>query len=165
VQSTENIGPNCEIPGRRASFQKSAPNSISMERGQHGQQRSAPKPCRAGALVQVYGARAYNCGCLWHPHWIAASGATPITYAVYQVIGWNLYQNRSTVPRALWRHRILLGSTLLRTAEETVDQERGPHIASSAVAAYPSQPPFYRVWPGPTATPHGVRGQAVPELA
>jgi len=55
------------------------------------------------ALLQVYGARAYNWRGAFGIHtWIATKRADVDHYQVYQVIGWNLFRGRSaaTVSRA-----------------------------------------------------------------
>ena len=50
------------------------------------------------ALVQIYGARAYNWRGAFGIHtWIATKRPDADDYLVYQVIGWNLYRGRSTV--------------------------------------------------------------------
>ncbi len=115
----------------------------------------SPRPeAYASALVQVYGARAYNWRGAFGIHtWIATKRQGAKHYSVYQVVGWNLYRGRSAVsvsrrgpPDFLWynaRPELLVehhGSG----AEELIDQ------IEAAVADYPFQNE-YRVWPGPNS--------------
>ena len=120
------------------------------------------------AMVQVYGARAYNWRGAFGIHtWIAVKRPRADHYRVYQVIGWNLYRGRPTVsisrveaPDFAWYNAPpeLLAQRRGGTAEALIDR------IEAAVADYPF-PDRYRVWPGPnsnTFTAHVAR--QVPEL-
>jgi len=93
----------------------------------------SPQPeAYASALVQIFGARAYNWRGAFGIHtWIATKRRGAKHYSVYQVVGWNLYRGRSSVsvsrrgpPDFLWynaRPELLVehhGSG----AEELIDQ-------------------------------------------
>ena len=106
------------------------------------------------ALVQVYGARAYNWRGAFAIHtWIATKRQGANHYSIYQVVGWNLYRGRSAVsvsrrgpPDFLWynaRPELLVEHRGIG-AEELIDQ------VEAAVADYPFQD-RYRVWPGPNS--------------
>lgn len=129
----------------------------------------APAPNEmADAVVQVYGARAYNWRGAFAIHtWIATKRTDADHYRVYQVIGWNLYRGSSTVtasrvdrpdfhwfnasPELLVEHR---GSS----ADALVDQ------IETAVRSYP-YPNEYRVWPGPNSNSFTAYvARQVPEL-
>jgi len=106
------------------------------------------------ALVQVYGARAYNWRGAFGIHtWIAAKRRNASRYTVYQVIGWNLYRGRSVVsvsrdgpPDFLWYN----------ARPELLLERRGAGVDAlidrieAAVATYPHASE-YRVWPGPNS--------------
>lgn len=106
------------------------------------------------ALVQVYGARAYNWRGAFGIHtWIATKRQGADHYSVYQVVGWNLYRGRSAVsvnrrgpPDFLWYNARpqLLAERRGTGAEELIDQ------IEAAVADYPFEN-RYRVWPGPNS--------------
>ncbi len=115
----------------------------------------APDPNdEPAALVQVYGARAYNWRGAFGIHtWIATKRQDAPFYSVYHVIGWNLYRGRSTVtvrrvtsPDFAWYN----------ARPELLVARRGPGVEKlidsieAAVAAYP-YPYQYRVWPGPNS--------------
>ena len=129
----------------------------------------SPSPgAHPDALVQVYGARAYNWRGAFGIHtWIATKRRGADHYSVYQVVGWNLYRGRSAVsvsrrgpPDFLWYNASpeLLAEHRGTGAEELIDQ------IEAAVADYPFWN-RYRVWPGPnsnTFTAHVAR--SVPGL-
>jgi len=129
----------------------------------------APEPRHTPeALIQVYGARAYNWRGAFGIHtWIATKRRNASQYTVYQVIGWNLYRGRSAVsvsrggpPDFMWfnaRPQLLL-------------EHRGTGVDSlidrieAAVAAYPYAGE-YRVWPGPNSnTFTAFVARQIPEL-
>ncbi len=120
------------------------------------------------ALIQVYGARAYNWRGAFGIHtWIATKRRDAERYSVYQVIGWNLYRGRSavsvsrvTAPDFAW----------FNAPPELLLEHRGPQVETlidrieSAVAAYPYANQ-YRVWPGPNSnTFTAFVARQVPEL-
>jgi hypothetical protein len=120
------------------------------------------------ALVQVYGARAYNWRGAFGIHtWIATKRPGADHYRVYQVIGWNLYRGRSAVsatrvesPDFTWFNAppVLLVEHRGMAAEALIDR------IEAAVAAYP-YPDRYRVWPGPNSnTFTAFVARQVPEL-
>ena len=115
----------------------------------------APTPAEhPEALVQVYAARAFNWRGAFAVHtWIASKRAGADHYRVYQVIGWNLYRNRSVVsvtgggpPDFLWynaRPQLLVEHSGAAAAG-MID------AIELAVAEWPH--PFnYHVWPGPNS--------------
>jgi hypothetical protein len=116
---------------------------------------SAPTPQEEpDAVVQIYGARAYNWRGAFGIHtWIATKRPNAGRYVVYQVIGWNLYRGRSTVtasrverPDFHW----------FNASPELLAEHRGPNTDALidqieiAVRSYP-YPNNYRVWPGPNS--------------
>jgi hypothetical protein len=120
----------------------------------HASTGLAPKPAEEpAALVQVYGARAFNWRGAFAIHtWIATKRSDAAEYTVYQVIGWNFYGGRSALdvrhgpPDQLWygaRPELLL-------------ERRGPGVEAlidrieSVVAKYPYTRE-YRTWPGPNS--------------
>jgi hypothetical protein len=129
----------------------------------------APDPLQTPeALIQVYGARAYNWRGAFGIHtWIAAKRRHAAHYTVYQVIGWNLYRGRSVVsvthggpPDFLWYN----------ARPELLLERRGPGVDAlidrieGAVAAYPYENE-YRVWPGPNSNSFtAFVARQVPEL-
>lgn len=129
----------------------------------------APHPDEEpAAIVQVYGARAYNWRGAFGIHtWIAVKKKDAKQYVVYQVIGWNLYRHRSTVsvdyveaPDFSWFNApaVLLHELRGSRAESVIDRIR------TAVAAYPYAHK-YRVWPGPNSnTFTAFIAREVPEL-
>jgi hypothetical protein len=126
-----------------------------------------PREQRA-ALVQVYGARAYNWRGAFGIHsWIATKRRNAGEYTVYQVVGWNLYRGRSVVtvshgraPDFLW----------FNAQPELLLEHRGAGVErlidriETAVATYP-YPNNYRVWPGPNSNTFvAFVARQVPEL-
>jgi len=120
------------------------------------------------ALIQVYGARAYNWRGAFGIHtWIAAKRANARHYTVYQVIGWNLYRGQSTVsvhkggpPDFLW----------FNAEPKLLLEHRGPETEQminkieQAVTDYP-YPYRYHAWPGPNSnTFTAFIARRVPEL-
>ena len=120
------------------------------------------------ALVQVYGARAYNWRGAFGIHtWIATKRQGARNYFVYQVIGWNIYRGRSAVsvnrmvrPDFMW----------FNAKPELLTERRGRGVDSligsieAAVYAYPYAHE-YRVWPGPNSnTFTAFVARQVPEL-
>ena len=120
------------------------------------------------AIVQVYGARAYNWRGAFGIHtWIATKRRNADHYRIDQVIGWNLYRGRSAVsvsrveapdftwfnaaPAVLVEHRGAAAEALIDRIE-------------AAVATYP-YPDEYRVWPGPNSNSFTAYvARQVPEL-
>lgn len=120
------------------------------------------------ALIQVYGARAYNWRGAFGIHtWVATKRRNAGHYSVYQVIGWNLYRGHSTIavnqveaPDFTW----------FNARPELLVERRGPGAEAlidrieAAVAKYP-YPHQYRVWPGPNSnTFTAFVARQVPEL-
>jgi len=129
----------------------------------------APKPSQEPvALVQVYGARAYNWRGAFGIHtWIAAKRRSANHYSVYQVIRWNLYRGRSTVSASLVEAPDF---AWFNAPPELLKEHRGPGAEAlidrieGAVAAYP-YPSRYRLWPGPNSnTFTAFVARQVPEL-
>jgi len=129
----------------------------------------APKPSEeAGAVVQVYGARAWGWRGYFGVHtWIATKAPNAESYVVYEVIGWRKYRNQSVVaihyatPDRRWfgSKPELYVDIRGDKAEALVDR------VDAAARTYPFADD-YTVWPGPnsnTFTAHVAR--AVPELA
>ncbi len=121
----------------------------------HASSGLAPRPDEfLEPIIQVYGARAYNWRGAFGIHtWIAAKRRGARHYAVYQVIGWNLYRGSSVVsvskrqvPDFRWFNAQpeLLAERRGADTEELIDQ------IESAVAAYPYSD-RYKVWPGPNS--------------
>lgn len=135
----------------------------------HTSNGRAPHPNdEPAALIQVYGARAYNWRGAFGIHtWIATKRQGASYYSIYQVIGWNLYRDRSTVtvsrveePDFAWYN----------APPELIQEHRGPHVETlierveTAVAAYPYANQ-YRVWPGPNSnTFTAFVARQIPEL-
>jgi len=129
----------------------------------------APSPEEEpAALIQVYGARAYNWRGAFGIHtWIATKRRDAEQYSVYQVIGWNLYRGRSTVSA----HRVAAPDFAWFNARpELLLERRGAGVEAlierieTAVAAYPYAN-RYRVWPGPNSnTFTAFVARQVPEL-
>ena len=128
----------------------------------------APDPAKVSeAVVQVYGARAYNWRGYFGVHsWIAVKPKDAVSYDVYEVIGWRVRRGGDAVsvskrpPDGRW----------FGAAPELFADVRGARaedmIARIAKAAdsYPYKD-TYHVWPGPnsnTFVAHVAR--AVPEL-
>jgi len=129
----------------------------------------APKPSEErAAVVQVYGARAYNWRGAFAIHtWIATKREDAESYSVYQVLGWNLRHGRSTVtvsrggpPDFLWYNAEpeLLADRRGKGVEAIIDR------IEAAVSRYPFER-TYRVWPGPNSnTFTAFVAREVPEL-
>jgi len=120
------------------------------------------------ALVQVYGARAYNWRGAFGIHtWVATKRENDSNYKVFQVIGWNLYRGLSTVsartggpPDFLW----------FNAEPKLLLEQRGPGVEQlidrieQAVRKYP-YPDRYHAWPGPNSnTFTAFIARQVPEL-
>ncbi|MGB0721659.1 MAG: DUF3750 domain-containing protein [Gammaproteobacteria bacterium] len=115
----------------------------------------APDPAlHPEALVQVYGARAYNWRGAFGIHtWIAVKKRDASQYTIYQVIGWNLRGGNSSVsirqrvaPDFRWYNAepFLLVEHSGEAARELVRD------IEQAVADYPYAG-TYSVWPGPNS--------------
>ena len=130
--------------------------------------QAPPASEEPAAVVQVYGARAYNWRGAFGIHtWIAAKRRGAEHYSVYQVVGWNLYRGRSVVsvsrggaPDFLWYN----------ARPELLLDRRGPGVDAlidrieRAVQAYPYEY-RYRVWPGPNSNTFvAFVARQVPEL-
>ncbi|MCB1868217.1 MAG: DUF3750 domain-containing protein [Gammaproteobacteria bacterium] len=135
----------------------------------HASSGLAPSPDQEPqAVIQIYGARAYNWRGAFGIHtWIAAKRRNSGHYTVYQVIGWNLYRGHSVVtvqkggtpdfrwfnaqPELLLERRGGITETLIDRIESAVD-------------AYPYAY-RYRVWPGPNSNSFtAFVARKVPEL-
>jgi hypothetical protein len=129
----------------------------------------APLPAdHPAALVQIYAARAYNWRGAFAVHlWIATKPKKAVQYTIYQVSGWNLYRQRSSLsithgqPDKRW----------FGNKPRVVDQLSG-RIAERAILKIKqaiSQYPYktrYVTWPGPnsnTFVAYVIR--KVPELS
>lgn len=129
----------------------------------------APQPRHErAALIQVYGARAYNWRGAFAIHtWIATKRQGAGRYDVYQVIGWNRYRGLSVVTQS----RVGAPDFRWYDAEpELLLERRGAGVEDlidrieSAVADYP-YPHEYRVWPGPNSNTFiAYVARQVPEL-
>jgi hypothetical protein len=129
----------------------------------------APDPARLReAIVQVYGARAFNWRGAFAVHtWIAVKRRDAATYRVYEVIGWRHWHGQNPLVERDDRHpdRKWYG------AAPTVYLERRGAEAEAlivdieaAVADYPFQD-VYRTWPGPNSnTFTAYVGRQVPGL-
>jgi len=120
----------------------------------HASSGLAPQPVEEpAALIQVYGARAYNWRGAFAIHsWIATKHSGAAEYTVYQVIGWNVYSGHSALdvrhgpPDQLW----------YGAQPELLLERRGPGVDAlidrieSVVAEYPYTRE-YRLWPGPNS--------------
>jgi hypothetical protein len=120
------------------------------------------------ALVQIYGARAYNWRGAFGIHtWIATKRRNADHYQVYQVIGWNLYRGHSTVsirkggpPDFLWFN----AEPELLLEYRGADTETVIDKIEQAVSDYP-YPYAYHAWPGPNSnTFTAYIARRVPEL-
>lgn len=110
----------------------------------------APAPDQEkGAVVQVYGARAYN----WRGHfslhtWISAKAAEADTYFVHEVTGWRHYvvQSRPDYPDRAWygSKPTLIADFRGAQAEDIISQ------LDSVIGRYP-YPTEYEAWPGPNS--------------
>ena len=120
------------------------------------------------ALVQIYGARAYNWRGAFGIHtWIATKRRNATYYTVYQVIGWTLYYGRSVVTI---NHVETPDFAWFNSQPELLKEHRGYGVEAlidrieAAVAAYP-YPYQYRVWPGPNSNSFiAFVAREVPEL-
>ena len=120
------------------------------------------------AVVQVYGARAYNWRGAFGIHtWIASKRRGADHYTIYQVIGWNLHRGRPTVTTS---HSEAPDHTWYNASPELLADLRGPGVeelidrVEASVADYP-YPNEYRVWPGPNSnTFTAYVARQVPEL-
>lgn len=129
----------------------------------------APAPAsEPAAVVQVYGARAFNWRGAFGLHtWIATKREGADRYTVHHVLGWNLRRGGSTVttarggpPDFLW----------FDARPGLLAEHRGPGVEAmidrieSAVARYPHGE-RYRAWPGPNSNTFVAWvGREVPEL-
>lgn len=121
-----------------------------------------------GAVVQVYGARAWGWRGYFGVHtWIAVKAENAEAYTVYEVIGWRRYRNQPVVaihratPDRRWFGAL---PELYVDVRGTAASELIPKI-DAAARNYPYAD-SYTVWPGPnsnTFTAHVAR--AVPELS
>ncbi|MEX0694090.1 MAG: DUF3750 domain-containing protein [Rhodospirillales bacterium] len=128
----------------------------------------APDPATVKeAIIQVYGARAYNWRGYFGVHtWIAVKPTNAPGFKIYEVIGWRARRGgdavavSNRVPDGRW-----FGS-----APEILADIRGPEVdaliekVDAAAKSYPYND-TYTIWPGPnsnTFTAHIAR--AVPEL-
>lgn len=129
----------------------------------------APDPkITSEAVIQVYGAYAFNWRGMWALHtWIAVKPENAQTYVVYQVIGWRIRSGlpavfaETDIPDRYWydqKPKIILD---LRGKKA---QELIPKIAQAAKSyPYPSQ---YTAWPGPNSNSFiAYIARQVPELA
>ena len=119
------------------------------------------------AVIQVYGARAYNWRGAFAVHtWIAIKEAGDPDFRRYDVIGWRHFRGMPVVsestglPNRAWFGNApeLYGQVRGQGAEKLINK------VEDAIASYPASE-FYRVWPGPnsnTFTAHVLR--QVPEL-
>ena len=128
----------------------------------------APSPAEEpGAILQVYGARAFNWRGAFAVHtWVASKRPGADHYLTYQVIGWHAYHGGN----ALVVRRDLPDRRWYGADPELYLDLRGPEVEAlidkveRAVAAYPFKQD-YRVWPGPNSnTFTAFVGRAVPEL-
>ena len=110
----------------------------------------APTPAQEnGAVVQVYGARAYNWRGYFSLHtWISTKAAGASRYYVHEVTGWRHYvvQSRPDDPDRAW-----YGATPELIAD--IRGERAGRIIEQldeVIAEYP-YPTEYKAWPGPNS--------------
>jgi len=128
----------------------------------------APDPSEVReAIIQVYGARAYNWRGYFGVHtWIAVKPTDALEFTVYEVMGWRAYHGGNAIaisnrnPDRRW----------FGAAPEVLADVRGDGVDAmikdieAAVKTYPYSH-NYTVWPGPnsnTFTAHVAR--AVPDL-
>ena len=128
----------------------------------------APNPNNTPeALVQVYGARAFNWRGLFAVHtWIAVKPAHAQTYTVYQVLGWRHLQKAPVVvinddiPDRYWFGSPPEIYNDIRGAEA----EEIIHKIKSASDHYPYAN-IYILWPGPNSNTYvAFLGREIPEL-
>ncbi|TGN40148.1 DUF3750 domain-containing protein [Marinobacter confluentis] len=101
------------------------------------------------AVVQVYGARAYNWRGYFAVHtWISTKEASADTYYVHEVTGWRHYvvQSRPDAPDRAWygSEPTLIADIRGDRAEAILDQLGG------VIERYP-YPTEYEAWPGPNS--------------
>lgn len=129
----------------------------------------APRPEQvADAIVQVYGARAFNWRGAFAVHtWIAVKSKNAKAYTVYEVIGWRHWHGQSPVVERRDRHpdREWFGAK-----PEIYLERRGEQAEAligkiaDAVENYPHKE-SYRTWPGPNSNTFTAHiGRSVPEL-
>ena len=128
----------------------------------------APDPAEVTeAVVQVYAARAWGWRGYFGVHsWIAVKPSTAPAFTVYEVIGWRLRWNATSLmihdrpADARWFGRA--PELLVDVRGEGVDELIGR--LDRAARAYPWAG-RYRIWPGPNSnTFTAFLGRAVPEL-
>ena len=128
----------------------------------------APAPADVPeAILQVYGARAFNWRGAFAVHtWIASKRKGADHYVTYQVIGWHAYHGGN----ALVIRRDLPDRRWYGADPEVYLDLRGPEVEAlidkveRAVGAYPFKSD-YRVWPGPNSNTFTAWvGREVPEL-
>jgi Protein of unknown function (DUF3750) len=119
------------------------------------------------AVVQVYGARAVGAKGVFGVHtWVAVKPTDAATWTVYEVIGWRLrWQDSSVVVRQRAPDGRWFGAV-----PELYADKRGPDVDAlieridQAARTYPYAKE-YRTWPGPNSNTFTAWiGQAVPEL-
>lgn len=143
-------------------------NYVDWQTANRNSANMAPKPEETDdAVVQVYVARVYNWRGYFAVHpWVSVKKKGDDHYTVYQVTGWNMFYEKTTVyahldlPDRYWygRKPKLLQSLTGEEAERAI-----PKI-EAAVESYPYKT-TYNLWPGPnsnTFVEHIVRN--VPEL-
>lgn len=128
----------------------------------------APDPALVKeAVVQVYGARAVGAKGLFGVHtWVAVKPTDAPTWTIYEVIGWRLrWQESSVVVRQRAPDGRWFGA-----APELYADKRGADVDAlierieKAVQTYPYAKE-YRTWPGPNSNTFTAWiAQAVPEL-
>ncbi len=110
----------------------------------------APTPDQErGAVVQVYGARAYNWRGYFSLHmWISTKDAGASTYYVHEVTGWRHYvvQSRPDDPDRAWygSKPELFADIRGEQAEQIIEQ------LGDVIKEYP-YPTTYEAWPGPNS--------------
>ncbi|HET8726123.1 MAG TPA: DUF3750 domain-containing protein [Alphaproteobacteria bacterium] len=128
----------------------------------------APDPATTPeAVVQVYGARAFNWRGAFADHtWVAVKPKDAPAYTVYEVIGWRVWRGQ---PALAVRHEGADRQWFGHDPRLLVDL-RGPKAAdlipriSAAAESYPF-PETYRAWPGPNSNTFTAHiGREVPEL-
>lgn len=110
----------------------------------------APAPEQErGAVVQVYGARAYNWRGYFSLHtWISTKEAGASSYHVHEVTGWRHYvvQSRPDDPDRAWygAQPELIADIRGKQAEQIIEQ------LGDVIKDYP-YPTEYKAWPGPNS--------------
>jgi len=129
-----------------ASFQ----DSSSWRTADRSSAGLAPAPEQEnGAVVQVYGARAYNWRGYFSLHtWISTKAAGADTYYVHEVTGWRHYvvQSRPDQPDRAWygSKPTLIADIRGEQAKKIISQLDG------VIGRYP-YPTEYEAWPGPNS--------------